>query len=104
MSIPTTECWCVENLVLKDEGVIIADAIRNRTAIAVSDGSFKDTYGTAAWVLEGDISAGRIIGPVIALGNDVDHSAYRNELSGILAVMIMVKHLCVHHKIKEGSV
>jgi hypothetical protein len=34
----------------------------------------------------------------------VDHSAYRSELSGILAVMIMVKCLCAHYKIKEGAV
>jgi hypothetical protein len=90
--------------VLQDDGDIVAEAIRNRTAIAVSDGSFKDTYGTAAWVLEGDSSDGRIVGRVIAPGNDVDHSAYRSELSGILAVMIMVKHICEHHKIKEGAV
>ncbi len=74
------------------------------TTIAVSDGSYKDTFSTAAWVLEGDTSTGRIVGHVIAPGNGVDHSAYRSELSGILAVMIMVKNLCVYHNIKEGSV
>ncbi len=104
VNIHTTERWCVDNLALHDDGDIIAEAIRNRTAIAVSDGSFKDTYGTAAWVLEGDSSDGRIVGHVIAPGNDVDHSAYRSELSGILAVMITVKHICEHHKIKEGAV
>jgi hypothetical protein len=39
-----------------DQGVTIAQALRSREAIAVSDGSFKNEYGTAAWVIEGDSS------------------------------------------------
>ncbi len=69
------EKWCVNNVDLSDDGNTIAEAIRNRVAIAVSDGSFKDTYGTAAWVLEGDNTAGRIIGRVISPGTGSDQSA-----------------------------
>jgi hypothetical protein len=98
------EKWCVNNVDLSDDGNTIADAIRNRVAIAVSDGSFKDTYGTVAWVLEGDNSAGCIIGRVISPGTGSDQSAYRSKLSGILAIMIMVKHICSYHHISEGSV
>ncbi len=97
------EKWCADNVDLVDDGYIIAEAIRNRVAIAVSDGSFKDMYGTAAW-LEYDTSSGRIIGKVISPGTGSDQSAYRSKLSGILAVMIMVKYLCTYHNITEGSV
>jgi hypothetical protein len=45
---PIGEKWCVKNVDLSDDGNTIADAIRNRVAIALSDGPFKDTYGTAA--------------------------------------------------------
>jgi hypothetical protein len=104
LSMAPNERWCVDTLELSDDGYIIADSIRNSVAIAVSDGSFKDTYGTAAWVLEGENSIGRIIGRVIAPGAESDQSAYRSELSGILAVMIMVKNLCLYHNITDGAV
>ncbi len=92
------EKWCVNNVDLSDDGFTIAEAIRNRVA------KVKDTYGTAAWVLEGDNSAGRIIGRVISPGTGSDQSAYRSELSGILAIMMMVKHICSYHHITDESV
>ncbi len=63
---------------MADKGLTIATAIRNCEAIAVSDGSFKDGYGTAAWVLEGGDCRGRIVGQVIAPGDEQDHLAYRS--------------------------
>lgn len=103
-SLQPNEQWCIANSLVEDGCRIIAEAIRNRVAIAVSDGSFKDAYGTAIWVLEGDTSNGRIIGCVIAPGNSSNHLAYRSELSGILAVTVMVTHLCSYFSITKGSV
>jgi hypothetical protein len=37
---------------MTDEGKAIAQAIKKGTAIAVSDGSYKDGKGTAAFILE----------------------------------------------------
>jgi hypothetical protein len=50
----------MEHLDMVDQGVNIAQALRSREVIAVSDGSFKNEYGTAAWVIEGDSSYGTI--------------------------------------------
>jgi hypothetical protein len=47
---------------------------------------------------------GHIIGRVISPGTGSDQSVYRSELSGILAIMIMVKHICSYHHISEGSI
>ncbi len=88
---PPSEQWCVANVDLLDDGHILAEAIRNKVAIAVGDGSFKETYQTAAWVLEGDTPAGSIIGHVISPGNGSDQSAYRSELPGIMSLKT-----CVH--------
>ena len=45
--------WAVENCRVDDDGSYVAQAIRDGTAIAVSDGSFKDAIGAAGFVLEG---------------------------------------------------
>ncbi len=50
------------------------------------------------------VAEARIIGCVISPGNGSDQSTYRSELSGNLAVVIMVKNLCTYHNIVEGSV
>jgi hypothetical protein len=44
------EKWCLDYIDMKDNGHILAEAIQQGTAIAVSDGSFQDQYGIAAWV------------------------------------------------------
>lgn len=53
---------------------------------AVSDGSFKDEHGTAAWILV--LSADcRIEGKVITPGPPVVQSAFRSELAGIFGIL-----------------
>jgi hypothetical protein len=42
---------------MTDKGAMIAPAISQGTAIAVSDGSYKDEFGTSAIVLEGKDSS-----------------------------------------------
>jgi hypothetical protein len=82
----------------------VADAIRNHAAIAVSDGSYKEEYGTAAWAIEGDDNNGRIVGKVIVPGGAHVHSSYRSELAGILAIMTITNKLCDFYDIKDGSI
>jgi hypothetical protein len=103
VGLPPTERWCMDHLLMDDNGFTIVQALQNREAIAVSDGSFKNEYGTAAWVIEGADSHGRILGQVIAPGGPSDHSPYRSELTGIYSIMIMVNRLCEFYDIKEGE-
>jgi hypothetical protein len=46
---PQDAQWALRDIKLTDNGRIIAQAIRDGTAIAVSNGSFKDYFGTASW-------------------------------------------------------
>jgi hypothetical protein len=98
------EKWCLEWLDISDDGLCLATALKEGFAIAVSDGSFKETYGTAAFVLEGESSTGRIVGTVIAPGNAQTHSPYRSELTGIYATMILVQKLCQYYDISSGQI
>eukprot|EP00957_Ditylum_brightwellii_P062144 4716577-Ditylum_brightwellii.AAC.1 len=47
--------WATANTRVDDDGAYIAKAIRNREAIAVSNGSYKDLCSAAACVIEGAI-------------------------------------------------
>jgi hypothetical protein len=96
--------WCFDYLTLSDDGTTIAKAITQGEAIAISDGSFQDQFGTASWVIEGNCDRGRITGDVTIPGYYTDHSSYRSELTGIYAIMVCVKHLCKFFQIKSGAI
>jgi hypothetical protein len=98
------EKWCFDNLNLEDDGATLAPAIVQGDAIVVSDGSYQDTYGTASWVLEGVDSKGCLVGNVIVPGNKRDQSAYRSELTGIYAILLMVSKLCHYYNINQGTI
>ncbi len=82
----------------------MTEAIKNRMAITVSDGSYKRPHGTAAFIIEGYTSENRIVGKVITPGNAEDQSPYKSELAGILAALIITNIICEHHEIKEGGI
>jgi hypothetical protein len=96
--------WAFEDVQIVEDGRTIAAAILNGTCIGVSDGSFKDGFGTAAWVLEGSDSTGRIRGNATVPGADADQCSYRSEIAGLYAMVRMVQKVCEFHDIQEGTV
>lgn len=68
------EKWRFTHIDMVDEGKMIANTIAIGEAIAISNGSFKDLYSTAAWVLEGD------------------------------SILAFAKNLCNFYKITTGSI
>lgn len=81
----------------------MASTIQDREAIAVSDGSFKDQYGTAAWIIEGCDHCGKIVGKCIAPGGPQGHSPYWGKWMGFYATMLFVNNLCKFYYIIEGT-
>ena len=69
----------------------------------ISDGSFKDEYGTACCVIEGETPRGRIFGSCITLGNAKDQSAYRSELAGLYGIITMLEAICQYHAVTAGN-
>jgi len=102
--------WCFENLILpQDDGYFLATAIRDHAASAetlkaVSDGSFKNCCGTAAWVLSCPLSPQQISGKVVVPGAAHDHSSYRSELAGVYAARLVVSRLCRFFDVSSGGV
>ena len=83
--------WALRDVLATDDiDEIIAD-ITNGTAIGVSDGSFKDQFGTASWVIENARGTQRITGNVLIPGHHTDHSAYRSEIGGLYGLVLMTE-------------
>jgi hypothetical protein len=106
----TPNCqWALERLMMRDNGLAVTSAIRDRTAVAVSDGSFKDQHGTAALVLCDPTKAlpsstSRIIGCHVTPGNLSDQSPYRSELSGIYGILCVMEEICKLYDITSGKI
>jgi hypothetical protein len=96
--------WVVQNVeVLGDWAAWARDS--SHTLYGVSDGSFKDEYGTAAFILTAsDDPQVSIRGRVVTPGNRKDQNAYRSELAGIYAMTILQWAVSEFFGIKTGTI
>ena len=101
--LPQTSNWAVTDFKCADEGKHVAQAIKDGTCIAVSDGSYKNARGTACWIIEGPDPKYRVFCPHGIPGNATDQTAYRSELGGLYGISTMIKVLCDLHNIKQGE-
>jgi len=62
-------------------------ALSGSLGFAVSNGSYKDEAGVAAWIIKGPDSTNRIVGSWHTPGYKEDHSSFRSELAGIIGVL-----------------
>jgi hypothetical protein len=102
--LPPTATWALKHLSIPDDGAHIAEAITTHTAIAVSDGGLKMGLGTAAFVIESRNSTGRIQGVNKVPGPIKEGDSHRCEVSGLYAVILLVKAICKRHSINQGSI
>lgn len=68
----------------------IVKDILNGTAVGVSDGSFKDEFGTASWIQESTRDTQRIMGNVLIPGFKTGQSAYMSEIGGIYGLVMVI--------------
>jgi len=95
--------WCLHNLHIHDEQALL-EALQEGTAMAISDGSYKDPFGTATWTI-GDIDTISIIsGRAVCPGSPDNNNAYRSKLSGLYCILIVVNKFCKFYKIAEGAI
>jgi hypothetical protein len=96
--------WTVAVLDHSNQGRLVAQAIIQGSAWAISDGSFKDEMGTSATVLYGIDKSKHIISVNDIPGNREEQSAYRSELAGIEGALAIIESLCQVHGIQAGSI
>jgi len=96
--------WALQKITTPDIGKGIAQAIQQQTAIAVSDGSFKDQMGSAAWTITIPQADTWIKGYTTIPGIGSDQCAYHSELGGIFSTVTMVNALCSYYSISRGAI
>jgi hypothetical protein len=85
--------WCLQHMAFPpDSSLTLAQAIESGHAIAVSDGAFKNTYGMAAWAIEGLDPVNCFRGQTIAPGDSDSQSPYRRKLTGVFVTIVMVNN------------
>jgi hypothetical protein len=117
--VPATS-WAVTHVLITDEGAASTATIREGRCVSVSNGSFKNQYGTSAWAIEAESSVDRRTGvdiPPAAVskenrgkevnilpGSPTDENAYRSEVAGLLGIAPTVREICAFHDITAGTV
>jgi hypothetical protein len=97
--------WAIHTLHCPKNGSTVTQAILRGNAIAVCDGSYKDHFGTAAFVLQnGNSQTSRILGAHVTPGHPDDINPYRSELGGILAIVIITEAIATFHNIAESTI
>ncbi len=101
--LPHDAHWAVRHIQFDDHGTYFATALQNGTAVAVSDGSYKFGFGTAAYVLEGPDSQHRILGQNQTPGPLKEGDSYRCELAGLYSVVLVADTIAKYHHLVSGS-
>jgi hypothetical protein len=95
----------IQNVNVTDKEVVsIANNIQGEYGMVVSNRSFKDNGGAAAFVIEGRNSRARILADVVVPGEGMYQWAFRGEAAGILASMQLVNAVVQYTDITEGKV
>jgi hypothetical protein len=89
-ALPASAKWALQHLQITDNGSAIASAIKEGTAVAVSDGGLKFGLGTAAYIIEGNDEVGRIRGVNQVPGPIKPGDLHRCEVSGAYAVIMLI--------------
>ena len=85
--------WSAREVMMTQSIDGILDSLRDGTAVGVSDGSYKDNFGTACWILENNTGTERIVGLIDVPGHDDEHDAYRSEIAGLYGIVMAVNML-----------
>ena len=102
--LPASDRWAVQHLYSADEGRSIAKEIIKGTAIAVSDGSYKDNFGTSAFIFHAPTTGARLTGRNCIPGAPEDQSAHRSEVGGIVGMAVALHLLCNIYDITDGKI
>jgi hypothetical protein len=102
-SLPLASKWAMQKYALPTDLAPLLDSTRDGSARAVSGGSFKDKFGTAAFmIIDGRDTS--VIGPNLGPGHPSNQGAYRSELAGLFGIILVVNALCIWANISGGAI
>jgi hypothetical protein len=95
--------WCVESLVIQGPIEAFVMAVHQGQSRIVSDGSYIKPFATAACVMEDEGRECFISNKVIAPWGPTEMSAYRGEVTGLLAAVFIIHHICNYFHVTTGK-
>ncbi len=98
------DAWILDELEVSGSCWDVATSIEKGTARAVSDGSFKDSAGAAAFCIVSPETGSYVQGCHTVQGPGKSQSAYRSELSGILGIQHLATLLTKRYQLTTGSI
>ena len=106
--LPTTKMykqWLFSSITQQIDYQLLIKNITTHEAIAVSDGSFFETYGVgaAAWTIVTSSYKHIISGSSISPGDNKIQSSFRSEMVGILAIIDLINSVCLDFNITDGT-
>jgi hypothetical protein len=103
--IQPSDKWAISSFDCPDNGKTIATAMIQGNAIAVCDGSYKDRFRTAGYVIQKwDSQLNRVTGAHVTPGHPDEMNPYRSELGGILAIVAVADAIAVFHDVSTGTI
>jgi Reverse transcriptase (RNA-dependent DNA polymerase) len=100
-----SNAWVFDNIQIQGSLDSIIQSIRTGTCSCVTDGSFKDNHGTAAWKIVDLAKPEHVLeGQVVTPGYPHQQDAYRSELSGLYASVVVINSLTTYYQITGGSI
>jgi len=97
------DSWRGEHFIEGEVQVLINNIISGQ-AVAVSDGSFRDQHGAAAWTIKGEDTSSHLRRAGITPGLPEDQSAYRSKLFGLWGILNALLRLTQDYTINSGLV
>jgi hypothetical protein len=95
--------WIFATIQISGSMQVVVDAIRNGTCTCVTDGSYKDAHGTAAWkILDLATPEHSIEGQCVTPGSSTQQNPYRSELSGLYASVTATNAIISFFSISSG--
>jgi hypothetical protein len=98
------DAWILDKLEVSGLCLDVATSIEKGTAQAVSDGSFKDSTGAAAFCIVSPETGSYLQGCHTVQGPGKSQSACRSELSGILGIQRLATLLTKRYQLTTGSI
>ena len=101
---PPAQTWATASATVSDDGADITQAIHQGLAMVVSNGSFKEGFGMAAFTIVGNVSSHQLVATNVTPSQRDDINSYHSELRGLYGVMAMVKQVVSYHDINNGQI
>ena len=104
-ALPASKAWATEHVSVEGFAQQVAISLVKGSAIAVSDGSLKNSMGTAAYHIEAPVSEQASIEGLLQVpGSKRDGSSHRSKLGGLYGIVTVVEALVEVYGITEGAI